>query len=389
MSENLKKLTGKNPKDFEPLAYALINTPDVELFAELVGSDDFLFDFVKQNVANRLSKVCNESNYMNVLALLKYYSPFYEDFIVSNLVKFANEDLTDKLLEIFENGTDEEKTYCAKFFAFVQDPLALEFLQKNAYSENSALSSNCASTLALLGDKTSYKQALEKLNSDDEFTILDGVKFLVSYGDKAVVPEVISAMKKSSMAENIAGELLYLTNLFELYKQNQEDGLFVLNSIINGLGEILGLAQIFDFRLYEFLEMLINGHKDSKVAVVLINAVDKFDTLTENDEYLFDETKDTKQEVNDIKKLLSTMDVAQLYSLIDEELLEDSLFVFSALEYTENEGKVRGLLNSSNPTVVLKALEVLKILGVLTNDDKHKALDSVVDENLRSVIYAI
>lgn len=389
MSENLKKLTGKNPKDFEPLAYALINTPDVELFAELVGSDDFLFDFVKQNVANRLSKVCNESNYMNLLALLKYYSPFYEDFIVSNLVKFANEDLTDKLLEIFENGTDEEKTYCAKFFAFVQDPLALEFLQKNAYSENSALSSNCASTLALLGDKTSYKQALEKLNSDDEFTILDGVKFLVSYGDKAIVPEVISAMKKSSMAENIAGELLYLTNLFELYKQNQEDGLFVLNSIINGLGEILGLAQIFDFRLYEFLEMLINGHKDSKVAVVLINAVDKFDTLTENDEYLFDETKDTKQEVNDIKKLLSTMDVAQLYSLIDEELLEDSLFVFSALEYTENEGKVRGLLNSSNPTVVLKALEVLKILGVLTNDDKHKALDSVVDENLRSVIYAI
>ena len=389
MSENLKKLTGKNPKDFEPLAYALINTPDVELFAELVGSDDFLFDFVKQNVANRLSKVCNESNYMNLLALLKYYSPFYEDFIVSNLVKFANEDLTDKLLEIFENGTDEEKTYCAKFFAFVQDPLALEFLQKNAYSENSALSSNCASTLALLGDKTSYKQALEKLNSDDEFTILDGVKFLVSYGDKAVVPEVISAMKKSSMAENIAGELLYLTNLFELYKQNQEDGLFVLNSIINGLGEILGLAQIFDFRLYEFLEMLINGHKDSKVAVVLINAVDKFDTLTENDEYLFDETKDTKQEVNDIKKLLSTMDVAQLYNLIDEELLEDSLFVFSALEYTENEGKVRGLLNSSNPTIVLKALEVLKILGVLTNDDKHKALDSVVDENLRSVIYAI
>lgn len=389
MSENLKKLTGKNPKDFEPLAYALINTPDVELFAELVGSDDFLFDFVKQNVASRLSKVCNESNYMNLLALLKYYSSFYEDFIVSNLVKFANEDLTDKLLEIFENGTEEEKTYCAKFFAFVQNPLAFEFLQKNAYSENSALSSNCASTLALLGDKTSYKQALEKLNSDDEFTILDGVKFLVSYGDKAVVPEVISAMKKSSMAENIAGELLYLTNLFELYKQNQEDGLFVLNSIINGLGEILGLAQIFDFRLYEFLEMLINGHKDSKVAVVLINAVDKFDTLTENDEYLFDETKDTKQEVNDIKKLLSTMNIGELYALVDEELEDGSLFVFSALEFTEDENKVRSLLSSANPTVVLKALEVLKILGVLTNDDKHKALDSVVDENLRSVIYAI
>lgn len=52
---------------------------------------------------------------MNLLALLKYYSPFYEDFIVSNLVKFANEDLTDKLLEIFENGTDEEKRIVQSF----------------------------------------------------------------------------------------------------------------------------------------------------------------------------------------------------------------------------------------------------------------------------------
>ena len=389
MNQDLKKLTGKNPKDFEPVAYALINTPDVELFGELVGSEDFLFDFVKQNVANRLDRVCNESNYTNLLALLKYYSPFYEEFIVSNLVKFADEDLTDKMLNLFENGTDEEKTYCAKFFAYIQDPLALQYLQQNAYSENTALSSNCAATLALLGDKTSYNQALEKLNSDDEFTKLDGVKFLVSYGDKAVVPEIIKAMKKSSMAENIAGELLYLTDLFELYKQNKEDGLFVLNSIINGLGEILGLAQIFDFRLYEFLEMLINAQKDSKVAVVLINAVDKFDTLTENDEYLFDETKDTKQEVNDIKKLLSTMNIGELYALVDKELKDDSLFVFSALEFTEDENKVRSLLNSSNPTVVLKALEVLKILGALTNDDKQKALSSVTDENLRSVIYAI
>lgn len=389
MNQDLKKLTGKNPKDFEPVAYALINTPDVELFGELVGSEDFLFDFVKQNVANRLDRVCNESNYTNLLALLKYYSPFYEEFIVSNLVKFADEDLTDKMLNLFENGTDEEKTYCAKFFAYIQDPLALQYLQQNAYSENTALSSNCAATLAILGDKVSFNQALEKLNSDDDFTKLEGVKFLVSYGDKVVVPEIIRVIKTSSMAENIAGELLYLTDLFELYKQNQDDALVVLNCIINGLGEILGLAQIFDFRLYEFLEMLIKSPKNSKTAVVLTNVVDKFDTLTENDEYLFDETKDTKQEVLEIKNLLSTMDIAQLYGLIDEELLEDSLFVFSALEYTENEGKVRDLLNSSNPTVVLKALEILKLLGVLTNSDKHKALDSVSDENLRSVIYAM
>ena len=78
-----------------------------------------------------------------------------------------------------------------------------------------------------------------------------------------------------------------------------------------------------------------------------------------------------------------------MYALVDEELEDGSLFVFSALEFTEDENKVRSLLSSANPTVVLKALEVLKILGVLTNEDKQKALDSVSDENLQGVIYAM
>ena len=72
MSDRLKKLTSKNPDDFETVAQNLINTPDVELFKELVESDDFLFDFVKQNVANRLEKNCNEGNYMNLIEFLKY-----------------------------------------------------------------------------------------------------------------------------------------------------------------------------------------------------------------------------------------------------------------------------------------------------------------------------
>ena len=171
MSDNLKKLTGKNPKDFESVAYSLINNSDVELFSELVSKEDFLYDFIKQNVADRLARVCNESNYLNLLNFLKYYSPSYEEFIVAALVRYADEDLTDKMLEIFENGTDDEKTYCAKFFSYIQDPLAVDLLKKYAYSENTYLSSNCASTLAQLGETSSYELALEMLSSDDEFTV--------------------------------------------------------------------------------------------------------------------------------------------------------------------------------------------------------------------------
>lgn len=389
MSDNLKKLTGKNPKDFEPVAYSVINNPDVNLFAELVEQDDYLFDFVKQNVASRLAKVCNESNYMNLIPLLKYYSPSYEDFIVSKLAEYADEDLTDTLLDLFENGSDDEKTYCAKFFSYIQDPLAIEYLKANAYSENPALSSNCASTLAQLGETSIYEDALAKLNSVDDFEKLDAVKFLVSYGNKDAILEILSVMKTSPMAENMAGELLYLTDLFALFKTSEKDGLFVLNLVLNGLGEILGLAQVFDFRLYEVLESLMNSNLTSSKAVVLLNALDKFETLTENDEYLFDEAKDVKQEVLDIKNLLKGLDKKFLLSKIDNELNSDSLFVYTALDLTENVQMVRDLLCADNQTIILKALETLKRLNNLSNDDKLSALKLVTNENIKSVIMAI
>ncbi len=388
MSDKLKKLTGKNPKDFEPVAFCTINNADIELFKELVESDDFLFDFVKQNVANRLSKVCNENNYLNLLPFLKYYSPSYEDFIISTLVKFTDEDLTDRMLAIFEDGTEDEKTYCAKFFEYVQDPLAVDFLKEFAYSENSALSSNCASTLAAFKDLESKNIALEKLNSDDEFEKLEGVRFLVSYGDKFVSDKIIEEMKKSSMSENIAGEFLYLVDLFELYKTNKTDALFVLNSVINGLGEILSLSQIFDFRLYEFFEKLINEPMNSEIATVLANARDKFETLTENNEYLFDETKDVKQEVSEIKNLLQAINIDK--NLVDKELKEDSLFVFTAIDLTNSTDKLRALLNNtSNQTLILKNIEALKNRNNLTRQDKDIALKIAKDENIKSIISAL
>lgn len=389
MSDKFKKLTSKNPKDFEAVAYSVINNPDVELFAELVNKDDFLFDFVKQNVASRLANVCNETNYKNLIQFLKYYSPSYEDFIVSTLAKYADEDLTDTLLDIFENGTEDEKTYCAKFFSRIQDPLAIEFLKANSYSENPALSSNCAATLAVLGEISSYEDALRKLDSEDEFERLDAVKFLVSYGNKDSLDKIIDVVKSSSMAENMSGEVLYLEDIFSILNTNKTDGLFILNSIINGLGEILGLAQIFDFRLYDVLDFLSKENITSESAVVLLNAVDKFETLTENDEYLFDESKDVKQEVLDIKQLLQSIDRNQLIFYLKDELREDSLFVFTALDFADNAENVRNLLSSSNQTVVLKALETLKRINALTLDDKTVALGFVSNEAIKDVINAI
>jgi len=389
MSDKLKQLTGKNPKDFEPVAYSLINTPDIDLFAELVGKEDFLYDFIKQNVSKRLEKNCNKGNYLNLIKLLKYYSPSYEDFIIGQLVKYADEDLTDTMLDLLENGNENEKTYCAKYFSFIKDPLALDLLKQNAYSENSYLSANAIKTLSEFGEREIYDEAIRKLKSDDEFEQLSGAKILVSYGDKSSCENIINAVKTASFAENIASELPYLMPLREIVKKYASDGLYVLNQIISGLGEVSGLSQVFDFEIYEILESLINGDMTSQSAVVLLNAKDKFETLTENDEYLYDETKDTKEEIRDIKNLLDTADRLYLSELADNELKPESLFVFNALEFTNNTPKVRELLSSENQTLVLKSVETLKKLGTLTAQDKDTALENISNENITDIIMAI
>ncbi len=389
MNDLIKKLSGKNKTDYEQVAKEMIDNADVALFKELVANDDFLFDFVKQNVAERLANACNETNYKNLLKFFVCYSPYYDDFIISTLAKYADEDLTDEILEIFENGTNDEKTYCAKYFFYIQDPLALELLRENSYTDDESLNANCAATLGSFQDTVSYNQALEKLKSTDEFEQLSAVKFLVLYGNKDAVSEIISTMKTSTLAENIAGEIPYLIPLSELLDKNKEDGLLVVNYIINGLGEILGLPCVFDYELYGVFEYLIRQAYDSKTAVVLLNAAETFDTLTENDEYLFDEDKNTKNEVQDIKKLLGSINKKQLKQLILQELSENSPFVYTALDFAEDVFAIRELLKCNNQTIILKTAEVLKKLGNLDEPTKTVALLKVSDENIKSIIRAL
>ena len=60
MSDKFKKLTGKNPKDFEPVAYSLINNCDIELFQNLYLKKIFFLSLLNKMFATRLEKVCNE-----------------------------------------------------------------------------------------------------------------------------------------------------------------------------------------------------------------------------------------------------------------------------------------------------------------------------------------
>lgn len=398
----IKKLTGKNQSDYEFAASHIINNSDTKAFSDLINRGDFLFDFVKKNVEKRLLTEVNENNYKNLFTFLKFYSCDYEDFIVSSFVKFANEMLTDKMLDLLENGTKEEKAYCAKYFYHINDTLAIELLRKQAYSDFDPLAQNCAMALSAMKDDFSYNLAVEKLQSTDEFEKLSAIKFLSAYNDKRATALIFNAMKVSSMPENIACEISYLQNFLKLLETEfKNDTILAINYIINGLGEIIPLWQVFDFQLFEVLEKLIGlqAVKESSMsATVLLNAKLKLDQLTENDEYLFDEDKQTKNEVFEIKKLLNsnTQNFWETQAkLLLSELDDKSDFIFSALELVqelslkEASSKLKKLLNSSNQTIILKTAEVLKSLKELDTLELEQVLNKVSDENIKAIISSL
>jgi len=401
-NEYVKKLTGKNPRDFEFAAAHIINDSDVEAFSALVAQSDFLFDFIKKNVEKRLLNVVNAFNYKNLLSFLTVYSHDYEKLIISSLVKFADEDLTDEMLELLENGTDEQKAYSAKYFSLVNDTLAIDLLRKYSFSEFDALALNSAEALSAMKDEFSYNLALEKLKSEDEFEKLFAVRFLVAFNDLRAIDVLFDAMKHSTMPENIASEISYLQSFLEFLDTNfKYDTVLALNHIINGLGEIVSLSQVFDFQLFEVLEKLIDVQREEncgKIAVVLLNAKLKFEQLTENDEYVFDEAKNIKEEIYAIRDFLNS--VAPEFwviqkSIFQQELKRGSDFVFFALELAQElnlpeiSDRVKLLLESSNQTLVLRAVEVLKSINKLDEVDKNVILSKISDNNIKAIIESL
>ena len=210
----------------------------------------------------------------------------------------------------------------------------------------------------------------------------------MAYGDKNAIPSILNVLKNSSMAENIAAEVPYLDNIFNILDFDVNSGLYLVNLIIDGLGEVTSLSQVFDYQLYDVICCLLNN-LGSKEALIVLNAKEKFNTLTENDEYLYDEDKNTKNEIFDIKKLLSSIDSNMLENLAEAELDENSDFVLSAIDLVKNEEKLVKLTSLSNPTIVLKSLSALKLLGKLNSVDKNEILKNITDENIKAIIIAL
>ena len=388
----IKKLTGKNPSEYEMVAKSLVDNSDVELFAKLVKQDDFLFDFIKDNVAKRIQNACNKNNYLNLLNFLEYYSPSYDTMIARVLYSFSGDELLPEMKELFLNGSENQKAYAVKYFSFVSRECLEEIiplLRQTAKSDFEPLSLNSIEVLSMVNDEISKQDALNRLNSEDEFEQYDAIKFLVTFQAKDCLNDIVRVMKKSTLAENIASEIPYLLTFDEMYDKNPESALLVLCNIINAIPEIIPPAVACSYEMYSVFERLINEDLTSSSAVAIRMAKEKFAELCSNDEYLFDCDKNTKDEVNLINKLLNKINSRKLESLLYDELFEESDFVFFAIDYVSEIEELEALLDSNNETLVIKVLTILKEKMIMTSSHKNTALEKVHNPDLKNFVEAL
>lgn len=400
----LKDLTNKDEKKAQEVADYLINSADIELFKMLVAKSDFLFDFVKKNIIKRLNNAINQQNFKNIFKFFEEYSTDYDEFFADVLAKNADEDLTDEIIELLEKGSVAQKTYAAKYFSYIPDTVAIDLLSKYAFSDDDALSYNCAEALGQMHDETSFKIALGSLNTDDDFEKLKAIKFFVAYGKDYPLKEIFNAMNTSKMPENIAGQVPYMVDFIELFKSEFRNEAFdVLDNILVGLGEILPVSDVFQFELYEIIEHFLNVNKSEnaekgKIAKILLKAYSKFKLFVDNQEYIFDESKETKQEINAIFNLLQAQNKAfweAQKQYIVEELKQNKQEILSILpvvgdyKIVEAISVIKDNLTKENEIILCEELSTLKQLNALNDIDINSITQNITNSNIKAIIESL
>ena len=385
----IKKLTGKNPSEYEPVARSMVDNSDVELFSKLVQQDGFLFDFIKENVAKRIQRACSKENYLNLINFLDVYSSSYDTVIAEVLHNFGRESIFNKMEELFKNGSDSQRAYAMKYFSFADSDVVKKLLpqiRECSKSDFEPLAFNSIELLSMLNDEFSKQEAIRQLSSKDEFEQFNAVKFLALFGAKDALPQIIEVMKKSSLSENIASEIPYLISLNELLENDYENGLLVVANIINAIPEIISPSAVCNYDLKTVFDYIVSKPIDSASAVVLRMGKDKFDELISNDEYLFDSDKNTKDVIKAINDMLKPLSTSKLNSFLYDELFEESDFVFFALDYVDELVELETLLESNNQTLILKVLSIIKEKGMLDKKHKETALKNITNEDIKTIV---
>lgn len=393
--EVLNNLISKDSAKSRAAAESIVNNADVKSYEKLCEKSEFLFDFIKENIIEKLAGAVNKENFENVFKFIKIYNQDFEDFITRAWLKFADEDLTDEILNILENGADEEKTYAAAYFYHINDPLALPFLKEYVFSDFDPLAQNSARALSKFEDTEIFNKAINVIKSDaDDFEKYKYVNFLVSYGDKKGINPLYEYFNKSYAKGYIASNILYLKSLMQMTEDNEQDMAYkIFDAILGSYPEEISLDTVFDFEILNFIKYLSRKTGNSYINRLLLKAKYKFNFVSREDIYTFDLNKNVKKEINEISGFLNSIK-ADLFDGLDIELKSDDrervieaydvILNFGKKEFTQDIKNV--VQNTEYEDLIAEGIKVLKAFGALNLILKDEILSKIKNENIKAII---
>lgn len=403
-------LISKDKEKSQKAAFEILNKPDIEAWKCLIENSDYLFSFILQKAGEKIARQINNENLEKVFKLFKYYAPVFDDYIVEALLKFRDESLDDEILYLLKEGTPEEKTYAAKYAGKAYLDVASDLLFLNSKEEYSPLKITSAEALGKIKDQNSYEYYLSNLNLEDDWEKLEAAQFLALYGDKNAVISILKSMTNSAMAEHMAGEAANLAKLHEyFYVEDQEIkelALEAYDNILNGISEIWSLGALFDFKIYECVEALINLAKNdtesdffSKYAQLLLKTKQKISMFVENSQYTFDEEKDVINELSEINGLLAHLPedfwqlqsdsvVYELKSLNDKRKLA-AISIIEDIKIQEAMSYLLDLIYNSNENDIVRVEAILTLIK-LGYKEKIENIEDVVSsissDNMQAIV---
>lgn len=406
-TQNLNNLISKDEKLSKAAAESIINNSDFDSWVKLCEKSEFLFDFLKDKIIKNLANAVTSKNLHVTFQFIKVYNADFEDFITKVWLKFANEDLTDKILEFLETGTNEEQTYAAGYFYYINDSLALEALKEKVFSNFEPLAQNCARALSKFDDKELYNSAIDIIKSDiDDFEKYKYVDFLVSYGKKEAFNELYAYLENSYAKGFIASSILYLKSFHEIIQEGQlNKALRIFDIILSSYPEEISLDTVLDFEIFDFLRFLMqkiefNGSgtnfenlEESYIKRLILKAKYKFNLISREDIYTFDLTKSIKKEINDMSAFLNTTKT-DLFNGLEKELqIKDKERILEAFDVILNFGKIEFSNNikeivmyTKYEDLISEGIKVLKAFNRLNLIQKDEILTKLKNENIKAIV---
>lgn len=384
-SNLLKNIISKDINIQKTTIQNLIKSANVEDFKELSKNSDFIFPFVREKIINSFIKLINKNELDTVFKFSTVYSLDFEDMIVKSWVKFANEDLTDEILALFEAGTLEQKAYCAKYFTYIKDTLSLEYLKEYAKSDYEPLKINCAIALCAFKDTEILNEMKNLTQSDtNDFDKLEAYKFLCAYNTIESTKAVLDSCFDSPFRVHIIAYLLDFCD-FETLADNFSVEVIskIFNILLEGYPEDITIETISYYRIWDFVNYLLNN-KNPFVNNLLAIAKADFEEYSSNENYHFNLDKNTKNELKEIGELLKNFEPdfsknSEMLNSPNNDYFNSALKVieeYRLLDYVET---LSNLINSH----VLSSKRQAQIAQTLKSLNKQDLIQKETIANIR------